>query len=86
MNRSSATIRKSCNIKLAMHIMSAFAAGMLIAVIGLVLTFAYLLTSGQLHAADPSRVAAYLIAPAIGAVVTLSGTVLALRAWHNSKD
>ncbi|MCP4391767.1 MAG: hypothetical protein GY802_25960 [Gammaproteobacteria bacterium] len=66
--------------------MSAFAAGMLIVVVGLVLTFAYLLTSGHPHAADPSRTAAYLIAPVIGVVVTVTGTVLALRARFKSKN
>jgi len=78
--------RKSCHLKLAMHIMIAFSAGMMITIIGLVLTFAYLLTSGHLHAADPSRVMAYLIAPAIGALVALTGSALALRAWFKSRN
>ena len=69
-----------------MHIMIAFSAGMMITIIGLVLTFAYLLTSGHLHAADPSRVMAYLIAPAIGALVALTGSALALRAWFKSRN
>ncbi len=68
-----------------MHLMYAFSAGMLITIIGLVMTFAYLLTSGHLHAADPSRIAAYLIAPAIGALVALTGSVLAIRTWIKSK-
>ena len=78
--------RKSCHLKLAMHLMFAFSAGMMITIVGLVLTFAYLLTSGHLHAADPSRVMAYLIAPAIGALVALTGSVLALRAWFKSRN
>lgn len=86
MKQPAESSRKNCNLKLAMHIMLAFSAGMLITIIGLILTFAYLLTSGHLHAADPSRIMAYLIAPAIGALVALAGSAVAIRNWLKSRQ
>ncbi len=66
--------------------------GIVVAVTGFIGTVVYLLTSGHLHAANRSAASLYLIAPALGIIVAISGCAIALRKWRigpetdNSRD
>lgn len=77
--------RKQCNLKLAVGIMLAMAAGTMVMLAVFVLIVIFLLTSGNLHSAPPS-ISIYLLAPALGVLVALAGSVLALRKWFKSRE
>jgi len=65
--------------------MFAFAGGALVAVAGFVLTILYLFTTRDLHTSGHLDLTVYLIAPAIGGLVTLTGAAIAFRRWVKSR-
>lgn len=77
---------RRCNLKLAIGIMLAMAAGAMVTIAGFILTVIYLFTTAHLHAARTPSISIYLVSPALGALVALAGSVLALRKWLNSRE
>lgn len=80
-----ATRNSDCNWQLAIYLVLSFAAGLGVTVGGWILTFVILLITRPLHSAGPLPFYTYLVAPAIGIVVALAGSALALRHWRKRR-
>ena len=73
------------NLQLMLGIMLSFAGGALVTVAGFVLTIVYLFTTRNLHTSGPPDLSIYLVAPAFGVLVAITGSWVAWRRWVRSK-